>query len=126
MQNLYGTTETGESRLFFFFSRPNCNVLHYPAQCMISELGSNENYLRPIPELGLQLVPALHSGDSQTQLCDLFLPLTALNCPHKSVRNRADGHITGDLFEEVKPGFYAFREYSLLYGAKLISFRVLT
>lgn len=77
---------------------------------MISDLGSPENYLRPIPELGLQLVPALHSGDAQTQLYDLFLPLTALNCPHPKVRNRPDGHVTGDLFEEVRPGYYAFRK----------------
>ena len=77
---------------------------------MVSDLGSQENYLRAIPELGLQLIPALHAGDSQTQLYDLFLPLTALNCPHPSVRNRPDGHITGDLFEEVKPGYYAFRK----------------
>ncbi|KIP05680.1 hypothetical protein PHLGIDRAFT_119584 [Phlebiopsis gigantea 11061_1 CR5-6] len=87
--NLYGTTET--------------------AQCMISDLGAAESALRPIPELGLQLVPALHAGDAQTQLFDLFLPLSARNCPHPSVRNRPDGHVTGDLFEEVRPGYYAFR-----------------
>ena len=82
----------------------------FTAQCMISDLGAREGLLRPIPELGLRLVPALHAGDAQTQLFDLFLPLSALNCPHPAVRNRPDGHVTGDLFEEVKPGYYAFRE----------------
>ncbi|KAJ6620659.1 hypothetical protein B0H10DRAFT_2163492 [Mycena sp. CBHHK59/15] len=43
------------------------------------------------------------------QLFDLFLPAEADNCPHPSRRNRPDGHITGDLFEEVEPGFYCFR-----------------
>jgi hypothetical protein len=82
---------------------------------MISELGSTENFLRPIPELGLKLIPALNDvangpAGSEKELYDLFVPLTALNCPHASVRNRPDGHITGDLFEEVKPGYYVFRE----------------
>ncbi|KAJ6530077.1 acetyl-CoA synthetase-like protein [Mycena vulgaris] len=43
------------------------------------------------------------------QLFDLFLPAEADNCPHLSIRNRPDGHITGDLFEEVQPGLYCFR-----------------
>ncbi|KAJ7625660.1 hypothetical protein FB45DRAFT_795845, partial [Roridomyces roridus] len=30
-------------------------------------------------------------------------------CPHPSIRNRPDGHITADLFEELKPGVYCFR-----------------
>lgn len=80
---------------------------------MISDLGAKETYMRPIPELGLKLVPALHAGESQTQLYELFLPLTAPNCPHPSVRNLPNGHLTGDLFEEVKPGYYAFRETRL-------------
>ena len=84
---------------------------------MISDLGSKENYLRPIPELGLKLVPShSDSGTAQSKLYDLFVPLTALNCPHASVRNRPDGHVTGDLFEEVKPGYYVFREQALLYA----------
>ncbi|KAI0790177.1 acetyl-CoA synthetase-like protein [Irpex lacteus] len=84
LTNMYGTTETVYG----------------------SVRGAKENYLRPIPELGLELIPALNdkssgSDASQKQLYDLFLPLTALNCPCPKVRNRPDGHITGDLFEEV-------------------------
>ncbi|KAJ7097225.1 acetyl-CoA synthetase-like protein [Mycena belliarum] len=53
-------------------------------------------------------------GDSEKrskggQLFDLFVPAEADNCPHPSVRNRPDGHITGDLFEEAGPGLYYFR-----------------
>ncbi|KAJ6629584.1 acetyl-CoA synthetase-like protein [Mycena sp. CBHHK59/15] len=53
-------------------------------------------------------------GDSETrsqggQLFDLFVPPEADNCPHPSIRNRPDGHITGDLFEEIQPGFFCFR-----------------
>ncbi|KAJ6570813.1 hypothetical protein DFH09DRAFT_1462718, partial [Mycena vulgaris] len=43
------------------------------------------------------------------QLYDFFIPASAPNCPHPSMRNRPDGHISGDLFEEVQKGYYAFR-----------------
>jgi hypothetical protein len=46
-------------------------------------------------------------------LHDLFIPASCGNCPHPAVRNRPDGHVTGDLFEEVQPGYYAFREPAL-------------
>ena len=81
---------------------------------MVSTLATKSNLLHPISELGLTLIPTSHSNDTSTQLYDLFLPLTALNCPHPSVRNRPDGHVTGDLFEEVEPGRYAFRTYYLV------------
>ncbi|CAA7268855.1 unnamed protein product [Cyclocybe aegerita] len=53
-------------------------------------------------------------GDSEKrarggQLYDCFIPADADNCPHPSIRNRPDGHITGDIFEETTPGLYAFR-----------------
>ncbi|KAJ3512855.1 hypothetical protein NLJ89_g3283 [Agrocybe chaxingu] len=53
-------------------------------------------------------------GDSENrarggQLYDCFIPVDADNCPHRSIRNRPDGHITGDIFEETAPGLYAFR-----------------
>ncbi|KAJ6544423.1 acetyl-CoA synthetase-like protein [Mycena capillaripes] len=47
------------------------------------------------------------------QLYDLFLSPEADNCPHPSIRNRPDGHITGDLFEEVKPRVYCFRAWAV-------------
>ncbi|KDR66678.1 hypothetical protein GALMADRAFT_232387 [Galerina marginata CBS 339.88] len=42
-------------------------------------------------------------------LYDLFIPESFACCPHPVVRNRPNGHITGDLFEEIAPGYYAFR-----------------
>ena len=104
-------------KLVIFFTNVHTTPTEFVliAQCMVSIRGAKENYLRPIPELGLELIPALDdkiagSDASQKQLYDLFLPTTALNCPHPKVRNRPNGHITGDLFEEIKPGYYAFRE----------------
>ncbi|KAJ6552813.1 acetyl-CoA synthetase-like protein [Mycena capillaripes] len=40
---------------------------------------------------------------------DMFIPASSRHCPHSTVMNRLDGHVTGDLFEEVQPGYYAFR-----------------
>lgn len=73
-----------------------------------------------IPGIKCQLIPTSGvnkfelDGDSEKrsgtgQLFDCFLPADADNCPHPSIRNRPDGHITGDLFEETVPGYYAFR-----------------
>lgn len=64
--------------------------------------------MRRIPGLELKFTPSTIS-DTHVQLFDLSIPLTGPNCPHASVRNRTDGHVTGDLFEEVKPGYYLFR-----------------
>jgi hypothetical protein len=63
-------------------------------------------------------------GDSEHraqggQLFDLFVPADADNCPHPLIRNRPDGHVTGDLFEEVQPGFYCFRGFQVL-GSTLV------
>jgi len=67
---------------------------------------------RLIPTSGVSVSEL--DGDSEKRsgsgkLYDCFLPADADNCPHPSIRNRPDGHITGDLFEETAPGFYAFR-----------------
>lgn len=87
----------------------------------VSDLpGKDLPLMRLLPGLRYKLIPT--SGLSKTdldgdvgerfqggQMYDLFVPADADNCPHPFVRNRPDGHITGDLFEEVKPGLYAFR-----------------
>jgi hypothetical protein len=65
-----------------------------------------------IPTRGLDHTDLDADSEQRSQggrLFDLFLPAEADNCPHPSIRNRPDGHITGDLFEEVKPGLYCFR-----------------
>jgi hypothetical protein len=77
--------------------------------------------MRIIKGVDAKLIPATSSqkevldGDAASRLqggkiFDLFIPADAANCPHPSIRNRPDGHITGDLFEETSPGMYAFRE----------------
>ncbi|KAJ6471759.1 acetyl-CoA synthetase-like protein [Mycena vitilis] len=93
------------------------------ALCMVSDLHN----LKSLPTMRLlpvneqcQFVPAKSlttselAGDAQKragggQLFDFFVPASAPNCPHPTIRNRPDGHISGDLFEEVKKGCYAFR-----------------
>lgn len=76
--------------------------------------------MRLLPGLRCEFIPtsglnkADLDGDASErfrggQIYDLFLPADADNCPHPFVRNRPDGHISGDLFEEVQPGYYAFR-----------------
>ncbi|TCD63101.1 hypothetical protein EIP91_006005 [Steccherinum ochraceum] len=76
--------------------------------------------MRVLPGLTLKFVETgglrpndVDSGsDSRSgggELLELFVPITSPNCPHPDIRNRPDGHYTGDLFEEVEEGYYAFR-----------------
>ncbi|KAJ6544425.1 acetyl-CoA synthetase-like protein [Mycena capillaripes] len=60
-----------------------------------------------IPTSGLDHTQLDGDAEKRTQggqLFNLFVPSEADICPHPSIRNRPDGHITGDLFEEVEPG----------------------
>jgi hypothetical protein len=54
-------------------------------------------------------------------LYELFIPDSFACCPHPMVRNRPDGHVTGDLFEEVAPGYYAFRKDAVFVWTRLSS-----
>ncbi|KAL7277116.1 hypothetical protein ACG7TL_008961 [Trametes sanguinea] len=81
---------------------------------MVAQLDSGEPYLRPISEVKCDLAPAQsENGKNATsgalQLCEFHVSADSATCPHPTVRNRSDGHVTGDLFEEVKPGCYVFR-----------------
>ena len=81
---------------------------------MIARLGSGESYLRPAHIVDCKLVPVASEDGAapapgSRQLYDFFVLADAKTCPHPSIRNRPDGHVTGDLFEEVKPGCYVFR-----------------
>jgi hypothetical protein len=85
------------------------------AICLVSDLKDPGNLpsMRLIEGAKCKLLPRSSSDDGPEyhgKLYDLFLPADADNCPHPSIRNRPDGHITGDLFEETKPGYYIFRE----------------
>jgi hypothetical protein len=88
----------------------------------ISDVGNLETLpaMRIIPGIKCELIPIRHVNKTDLdtvhegrfvggQMFDVFIPEDAPNCPVPSVRNRPNGHITGDLFEEVKPGYYAFR-----------------
>ncbi|EIM91396.1 acetyl-CoA synthetase-like protein [Stereum hirsutum FP-91666 SS1] len=92
------------------------------APCLIANLSDRprRHLLRVISDVQAQFIPTSSVNDSGTReesrqgdagrkLFDLFFSDTAPNCPHPRVRNRADGFVTGDLFEEVEPGYYVFR-----------------
>ncbi|KAJ7983268.1 acetyl-CoA synthetase-like protein [Mycena polygramma] len=93
------------------------------ALCLVSDLHDLKRLpaMRLIPcNFQCEFIPAKSlsttdlAGDAQYragggQLYDFFIPASAANCPHPSLRNRPDGHISGDLFEEVQEGYYAFR-----------------
>ncbi|KAJ6575509.1 acetyl-CoA synthetase-like protein [Mycena sp. CBHHK59/15] len=92
------------------------------ALCLVSDLKNLETLpaMRVIPCVQCEFIPtkSLKTSDldgddrkrsSGGQLYDFFIPASAPNCPHPSIRNRPDGHISGDLFEEVQKGYYAFR-----------------
>ncbi|KAF9531387.1 hypothetical protein CPB83DRAFT_848943 [Crepidotus variabilis] len=75
--------------------------------------------MRPLKSVNCQLIPINAPKEELDgvnenragggKFFDLFIPEDAANCPHPSVRNRPNGHVTGDLFEETGPGLYAFR-----------------
>ncbi|KAK7052664.1 acetyl-CoA synthetase-like protein [Favolaschia claudopus] len=99
---MYATTETAIAMVTPFAEK---GIL--PAMRLIEGLD-----YKFIPTRGLEASDLDRDSEHRVQggqLFDLFLPAEADNCPHESVRNRPDGHITGDLFEEVKPGLYCFR-----------------
>ncbi|KAJ7509711.1 acetyl-CoA synthetase-like protein [Mycena galericulata] len=93
------------------------------AGCLVSPLNAAKGVLpamRVLEGINCKFIPTRGldqtdlDGDAEQraqggQLFDLFIPAEADNCPHPSIRNRPDGHITGDLFEEVQPGLYCFR-----------------
>ncbi|KAF8890319.1 acetyl-CoA synthetase-like protein [Mucidula mucida] len=70
--------------------------------CMISDMASAGTLpsMRLIPNTGAEFIPA-----RDVKYSDVVSP----SCPHPGIRNRPNGHITGDLFEEVRPGWYIFR-----------------
>ncbi|KAJ6604261.1 acetyl-CoA synthetase-like protein [Mycena vulgaris] len=92
------------------------------ALCLVSDLKDLKTLpaMRVIPCVQCEFIPTksleirelagnVQGRASGGQLYDFFIPASAPNCPHPSIRNRPDGHISGDLFEEVQKGYYAFR-----------------
>ncbi|KAF9016263.1 acetyl-CoA synthetase-like protein [Hymenopellis radicata] len=87
--------------------------------CMISDMASAGTLpsMRLIPNTGVEFIPAREVKYSDVvlkrneagALYDFFVHESSPSCPHSAIRNRPNGHITGDLFEEVRPGWYIFR-----------------
>ncbi len=88
--------------------------------CMISDMASAGTLpsMRLIPNTGAEFIPARDVKYSDVvlkqnktgALYDFFIHDSSPSCPHPGIRNRPNGHITGDLFEEVRPGWYIFSE----------------
>ncbi|KAI0367868.1 acetyl-CoA synthetase-like protein [Pilatotrama ljubarskyi] len=82
---------------------------------MVASLESREPYLRLASEVDCKLLPVgLADGENAhgapgRQLYEFYVSADSKTCPHPSIRNRPAGHVTGDLFEEAKPGCYVFR-----------------
>ncbi|KAG6919695.1 hypothetical protein DXG01_002641 [Tephrocybe rancida] len=69
--------------------------------------------MRLIDGMSCEFLPRGSDGnegqDDHGELFDFFVPAEAGNCPHSRVRNRPNGHVTGDLFEETSAGYYIFQ-----------------
>lgn len=66
--------------------------------------------MRLIEGSSINLIPLAENDPKyNTKLFDIFIPGDAPNCPHMSYRNRPDGHVSGDLFEETEPCYFDFR-----------------
>ncbi|KAG6868437.1 hypothetical protein C0993_002756 [Termitomyces sp. T159_Od127] len=79
---------------------------------LVSDLKRPENLpsMRLIDDSTIQPIPIAENDPKyKAQLFDIFVPGDAPNCPHVSYRNLPDGHVSGDLFEETQPGYFAFR-----------------
>lgn len=101
--------------------------------------GRDALLLRPIPGTSYAFLPIDADNQSESghqtsaQLLELVILSSSDDCPHTSLRGN-DGHFhTGDLFQEVVSGSYAFRgrnddwiksENSLRCDTKYVSFVV--
>ncbi|KAG2072765.1 acetyl-CoA synthetase-like protein [Suillus decipiens] len=97
MKNLFGSTECGAMLL------------------SIAGKGRDASLLRPIPGTSYGFLPIdadtqIESGHkTSAQMLELVILSSSGDCPDASLRG-SDGHFhTGDLFQEIMPGSYAFR-----------------
>ncbi|KAG6906981.1 hypothetical protein DXG01_011121 [Tephrocybe rancida] len=92
------------------------------AICLVSDIKELESLpsMRLIGGGNIQLLSVQEDGtEHHGKLFDVFVPADAPNCPHSSIRNRPNGHVTGDLFEEVKPGYFIFRKLWMIFSLML-------
>lgn len=97
IKNLFGSTECGAMLL------------------SMGGKGHDAPLLRPIPGTSYGFLPIdadtqIESGHkTSAQMLELVILSSSGDCPDASLRS-SDGHFhTGDLFQEIKPGSYAFR-----------------
>ncbi|KAJ7246935.1 putative amp-CoA ligase [Mycena rebaudengoi] len=84
------------------------------APLMTSVVGNNptDRLLRIIPGSSAQMISHFPEDDSNPdapRLLEVVLPPGKYDSPHPSLFGQDDLYHTGDLFEEVEPGFYVFR-----------------
>jgi acyl-coenzyme A synthetase/AMP-(fatty) acid ligase len=97
MKNLFGSTECGATLL------------------SIGGIGRDAPLLHAIPGTSYAFVPIdtdseLESGhQSSTRLLELVILADSADCPDLSLRSEGGHFHTGDLFQEMEPGLFAFR-----------------
>ncbi|KAF5989013.1 hypothetical protein FBULB1_1168 [Fusarium bulbicola] len=86
--NTYGSTEIGLSM----------------------QASATSQYLTPFTESGCEFIPLCDNSSSSEQLVELVIPADADDCPHPSLRDKADGKFhTGDLFQRVGEDQYLYK-----------------
>ncbi|KAF4502022.1 4-hydroxybenzoate-- benzoate-- ligase [Fusarium agapanthi] len=71
---------------------------------------ATSQYLTPFPESGFEFLPLCGNSSSSEQFVELVIPADADDCPHPSLRDKADGKFhTGDLFQRVGEDQYLYK-----------------
>ncbi|RKK12300.1 hypothetical protein BFJ66_g12925 [Fusarium oxysporum f. sp. cepae] len=71
---------------------------------------ATSQYLTPFPESGCEFISLGGSSSSSDQLLELVIPADADDCPHPSLRDKANGKFhTGDLFKKVDTDQYLYK-----------------
>jgi acyl-coenzyme A synthetase/AMP-(fatty) acid ligase len=97
-------------KLKLVFASTECGTVMY------SVPEKSINTYKPVETSSLKFMPVQNQDQDQgsesgtSKLVELVVCSDSKDCPHKSFRSPEDGHFhTGDLFEEVEPGYYESR-----------------
>ncbi|KAF9270325.1 acetyl-CoA synthetase-like protein [Marasmius fiardii PR-910] len=95
LRNLFGSTECGATLI------------------SIGGTGTDANLLRALDGMSYSFEPIHSSSEGAHQSTGRMFEFIVCNdsgdCPHPSLRHSDGNYHTGDLFQEVSPGFYVFR-----------------